>query len=435
LRLSYRIPLITGIFLVLTAIVNVVTFQVLSERYFTAYVSEIASSTPNPENIQAIFQIGKLNAIDQAEYFSLLSELANLSASIENLGKNPELYMSPQGATGDTMFSLPQVTTDGKWFSPFFDLRAVWDDTSEGRFVTKVLRGIILVNIIWLALVLLGYFLWVSSIFGPIRLITSTIQNIIDKKRYASIRYAGKNEFSPLITTINNLNKSLSIQEKIRSDFLSDLSHEIRTPITAVKCYLEAIQDGAMKLDTTTVDLLHSELTRLTDITERIMDYESLTNDVFDQVNVERFSMRKITEDIIHEYAPQLVKDDQEISTHFPSDSMTSMDKNMYIQILHNMISNFIKYAGKKTRLDISYLKTAREYIITFADNWVGIPEKEVAFVKEKFYRVDKARTGDEMSMGIGLSIVDRIAKLHNGNFNIEKNHPKWVSFIVRVGR
>jgi signal transduction histidine kinase len=71
----------------------------------------------------------------------------------------------------------------------------------------------------------------------------STIQNIIDRKRYGAIRYAGKNEFTPLITTINNLHKTLSIQEKIRTDFLSDLSHEIRTPITAVQCYIEALED------------------------------------------------------------------------------------------------------------------------------------------------------------------------------------------------
>ncbi len=67
---------------------------------------------------------------------------------------------------------------------------------------------------------------------------------------------------------INNLNKSLSIQEKIRSDFLSDFSHEVRTPITAVKCYIEGIEDGVIKMNTETVSLLKNELDRLADITE-----------------------------------------------------------------------------------------------------------------------------------------------------------------------
>jgi signal transduction histidine kinase len=100
-----------------------------------------------------------------------------------------------------------------------------------------------------------------------------------------------------------------------------------------------------MKLDTKTVDHLHSELTRLTDITGKIMDYESLTHDVFDSVKVERFSIRRITEDIIHEYEPQLEKSLQNILLDLPTDTMASMDKGMYVQILHNIFSNFIKYA------------------------------------------------------------------------------------------
>jgi signal transduction histidine kinase len=436
-RLSYRIPLITGIILILTAVVNIWAFQILSEKYFTQYLTELTTDedSSDPDRIQALLQIGKLNTLDQAEYLAILSELSNLSTAIENISKNPELYMMAQSASGDTMFNLPIASDYRRSFLPFFDLTVLWENSIEWRFVGNVLQGITIVNIIWLFVILLGYFFWVSSIFYPIQTVMSTIQNIIDRKRYASIRYSGRNEFTPLISTINNLHKSLSIQEKIRSDFLSDLSHEIRTPITAVKCYLEAIQDWAMKLDTKTVDLLHSELTRLTDITGRIMDYESLTHDVFDQVKVERFSLKKLTEQIIGEYYPQLQKSNQNIQVYMPTDTMTSMDKGMYIQILHNIISNFIKYAGTDTTLDVYYEKYEKEYSIIFSDDGIGIPEKELAFVKEKFYRVDKARTQSDKSMGIGLSLVDRIARLHRWSLTVEKNTPKGVRFIVKVGR
>lgn len=65
----------------------------------------------------------------------------------------------------------------------------------------------------------------------------------------------------------------------------------------------------------------------------------------------------------------------------------------------------------------------------------MGIPDDELEYVKEKFYRVDKARTGADKSMGIGLSIVDRIARLHRGSLEIEKNSPKGVRIIVKAGR
>jgi signal transduction histidine kinase len=242
------------------------------------------------------------------------------------------------------MISLPFIQNQ-KNLVPSFRLSAISEGTLEGEFVRNILRDILLVNIAWLSLLLIGYSLWIRSLFRPIIVVTSTLQNIIDRRHYASIRYSANNEFTPLIRTINNLHKSLSIQEKIRSDFLSDLSHEIRTPVTAVKCYLEAIQDGAMELDANTVNLLQSELERLAHITGRIMDYESLTHDVFDAVNVDRFSLKKVSLDIINEYKPQLMRTNQVIDIDFPDDTMTSMDKGMYIQVLHNIISNFIKYA------------------------------------------------------------------------------------------
>ena len=389
---------------------------------------------PDPDKLRALIQIGKLNKKDQAEYLAILAELSNLSASIENISKNPELYMSNQAGSGDTMISLP-IGRNQKSILPTFDLSALGQDSIEWRFVTNILRGIVAVNIVWLLSVLLGYFLWIRSIFRPIATITRTIQSIIDRKRYGTIRYTGANEFTPLISTINNLHKTLSIQEKLRADFLSDLSHEIRTPITAVKCYLEAIEDGAMQIDTDTLSLLQSELTRLTSITGRIMDFESLTHDIFDSVKVERFVLRRITEEIIQEYEPQLQRYSQSVVLDMPSDTMTSMDRDMYVQILHNIFSNFIKYAGKNTILTIEYEKKEKEYIVSFVDDGAGIPESELAYVKEKFYRVDKARTGGDKSMGIGLSIIDRIARLHRGSLSVEKNTPTGVKFVVRIGR
>lgn len=124
--LSYRIPLITGIILILTAIVNIASFQILSSRYFDIYITELAqtSNTPDPEKLQALLQISRLDAADQAEYLSILSEISNLSDSLQNISKNPTLYMSKTGYSGDSMISLP-VSTPEKTLFPTMNLGAV----------------------------------------------------------------------------------------------------------------------------------------------------------------------------------------------------------------------------------------------------------------------------------------------------------------------
>lgn len=163
-------------------------------------------------------------------------------------------------------------------------------------------------NLVFLSIVTLAYYLWIRHVFAPVHLIIDRLNSYIDSSRFATIGYTRSDEFSPLVTTINSLYKSLRVQENIRSNFLSDISHEIRTPITAVRCYLEAIEDGMMSLDTKTVPLLQTELTRLTSITEQIMEYESLTHHVSDDVRVDRFDIRPLIEEMIYEYSPQLDK-------------------------------------------------------------------------------------------------------------------------------
>jgi signal transduction histidine kinase len=100
-----------------------------------------------------------------------------------------------------------------------------------------------------------------------------------------------------------------------------------------------------MTLDNKTVSLLQTELSRLADITARIMEYENLAHDIIREAHVERFSIKKILTDIREEYAPQLRKLNQEIIFDLPIDTMTRMDSDMFVQVVHNIFSNFIKYA------------------------------------------------------------------------------------------
>lgn len=291
-------------------------------------------------------------------------------------------------------------------------------------------------NLVVLIVILGIYFLWIRRVFAPINLIIERLNVYIDSSRVQKIPYQREDEFAPLVSTINNLYKSLSVQENIRSNFLSDISHEIRTPITAVRCYLEAIEDGMMQLDSKTVPLLQTELTRLTSITEQIMEYENLTHHYSDDIHVERFAISNQIESIIHEYTPQIEKTSQQIRIIGDNEVFIRMDKNMFIQILHNIFSNFIKYAGNDTLLQCRYTREKDSIKIEFSDNGVGIPTEEISLVREKFYRVDKSRTRDaHMSMGIGLSIIDHIVRIHDGSIDITNNIPTGLSIVIAIPR
>ncbi len=416
---------------------------------FVAYTQEIQSNeqkwTLSPEKLRAVLDVSTLSTKKQDEYKAVVSELSTISTSLKNISENPELYIqtgSQSQGESEWAYTL-KVSTPLSQTSPFANITAIitnptwWDrDTPEWNLILWLLTRLLMTNIIFLLFVTSLYYLWIRHIFTPVNLITHRLRSYIDSSKFQTIRYLRDDEFSPLVTTINSLYKSLRVQENIRSNFLSDISHEIRTPITAVRCYLEAIEDGMMTLDTKTIPLLQTELTRLTSITEQIMEYESLTHHVSDDIQVERFDIRSQIEELIYEYKPQFDKLQQKVHIYGETDVYIRMDRNMFVQILHNIFSNFIKYAGNNTILECRYSREATNIWIEFSDNGAWIPIEEISLVKEKFYRVDKSRTRDtHMSMGIGLSIIDHIVRIHDGSLDISNNIPHWLSIVIMIPR
>ena len=118
-----------------------------------------------------------------------------------------------------------------------------------------------------------------------------------------------------------------------------------------------------------------------------------------------------------------------------PRDTMTRIDESMFTQIIHNIFSNFIKYSGTESTLTCRYEKTDMHVILSFVDDGVGIPQKDLPYVKEKFYRVDTGRTRTDKSMGIGLSIIDHIMRVHGGAFAIENTQPHGLSITLTFPR
>ena len=237
----------------------------------------------------------------------------------------------------------------------------------------------------------------------------------------------------PLITTLNELSTSLGRQEKIRNQFLSDLSHEIRTPMTAISVLLEAIDDGVMELDKSTILTLQSEMRRLVEITEHIMKGENFLSQNADEIVRQKVFLKPMAQEIIRQYQPTIQKNHQKILENFPENAYILANREQLIQVLHNIFSNFCKYAWENATLECSF-KTQKTFnVLTFSDDGTGVSDEELPFLAEKFYKSDTGRTqnSDEMSMGIGLSLVSKIASLHGGSMRVEPTKPHWLTLIL----
>ena len=302
------------------------------------------------------------------------------------------------------------------------------DETPEYRFIKNIFISIIIINIISIIIVLLFVTYFTQKILRPVRKATKQIKEIRPWRKVVKIKYRGKDEIGLLIGSINALNKRLFLQEWIRSKLLADISHELKTPITSIQCYLEWIIDWVIKLDEKNLESITSEMQRLIELVNRIMKYEQFENtDLF--LKKEENIIYDILKSVVETHKNKLKENNQKIKISWDEDLKILLDENSFIQLSHNLIWNFLKYSWKNTSMNINITKK----YIDFLDNWKWIKSSEIPFLTEKFYQWDSSKSEkiDQRWIWIWLSIVWKIIYSHNWDFKIKSDINKGFSFRI----
>jgi two-component system phosphate regulon sensor histidine kinase PhoR len=210
--------------------------------------------------------------------------------------------------------------------------------------------------------------------------------------------------------------------ETMRSNFVANVSHELKTPLTSIKGFVETLIDGAMD------DKEHGRgfLKIIQDHANRL---DSLVSDILSLAHLESREMAldkkefcpKIEADrIISGFAAQARKADVKIKNELPSGLSVNADEKRIDQVLTNLIDNAVRFNNARgdVRLFSQDLPGSIKFVIE--DSGIGIPEKDIPRIFERFYRVDKARSHELGGTGLGLSIVKHIVELHGGAVGVE---------------
>lgn len=301
-------------------------------------------------------------------------------------------------------------------------------NSPEYRFVTNLFFSQILLNIlaIWIVWVLI--FIFVQKTLIPIKKATRQISSLKPWKRAKKIIYKSKDEIGLLINSINSLNKKIVIQESIRNKLLADISHELKTPITSIQCYLEGILDWVIKLDEKNLWNITSEMKRLIELVNRIMEFEKFENKSL-ELKLEERNIYEILKTVVETHKKRLKENHQKIKISWDFELNIILDENSFIQLVHNLIWNFLKYSWKNTKMNINITKK----YIDFSDDWKGIKHSEIPYLTEKFYQWDSSKSQDinQRWIWVWLSIVWKIILEHNWSFKITSDEWKWFSFKI----
>lgn len=394
--------------------------------YFSAYVEDVRKQNTGDQTtiINAFIDSKELDPETVNEYRQTLKDLGELTKNLEDLSQSQRLEMLTVDSdiSGDNQAYRREKFASGleSFFKNIISIAFTTQNTPERTFLFRILNLLLIINSLLISVILLITFVWTRFIFQPIVTLSHRLKQLTIERDYSKILYLRKDEFFPLIQAVNSLSENLADQEKIRSDFVSDFSHEIKTPITALKVFLEGVEDGVVALDEKGMSIVLSELDRLLLITDSIMQYEKI--EALKERNASKvvFDLTEVLSRLRDEYLPVLARNSQIISfDELPF--LVFLEKDLMIQLIHNVFSNFTKYAGSNTHLSIQWSLKARKLTILFEDDGKGVAKENVRYLREKFYQEDTGRSGSQShrGIGIGVSLIEKIAKIHGGHMTI----------------
>lgn len=223
--------------------------------------------------------------------------------------------------------------------------------------------------------------------------------------------------------------------ERARREFVANVSHELRTPITTIKSYAETILDMAEEetAETGFIKVIEQEADRMTRIVSDLLTLSKLDNSrkVMDK---KVFDLALLAQSVTEKL--KIDAKNHGIEVGFSQDGDTSSffgDRDRMEQVITNIISNAIKYTPSGGKVFVTAGSRYTEAFVRVQDNGIGIPQKDLPRIFERFYRVDKARSRESGGTGLGLAIAKELVELHGGRIDIKSQEGKGTTVTITI--
>ncbi len=414
------------------ALANIAVLYIAYWLYFREYLAEknLARSEITIEYINEVIEKQAIDDIDnifndvELEFFELL-ENNNGSISLQE-EENVNIVLNYLVKSGVAPKYIEQIIPENNFAEILDSLKN--EASPEYRFIRNLFSAVLVSNFIFILLIVFVLWYFTKKIILPIKKATSRIKQMNPGKGENKIPYTKKDEIGLLINSINELNQKLTVQESIRNRLLADISHELKTPITSIQCYLEGIADGVIEMNQKNLSSITNEMTRLIELVNTIMEYEKFENTKLN-LSTAVYDIPEILEEIASTHSTRLKENNQTIKVNGKQTLFLDIDESLFKQMVHNLIGNFLKYWGSKSTLTITITKKS----IIFRDDWVGVAKSKVPFLTEKFYQGKTEKTWEigERWIGVWLSIVQKICDAHKWKTHIKSDSGKWFCFTI----
>ena len=277
---------------------------------------------------------------------------------------------------------------------------------------------LICVTVILLAVAVLLAVIIAKKISKPIEKISEGAKELAQSNYDVRFDTRGYKEVAELGETLNYAAGELNKTENLRRELIANVSHDLRTPLTLIAGYGEAIRDLPGENNAENVQIIIDESRRLTTLVNDMLDLSKLQNDS-EPLNIERFSLTELISDILNRFS-KLVADDGFTFT-FSTDRnvLVEADKIKLSQVIYNFLTNAVNYSGNSKEVAVRQIIFENNVRIEVEDKGEGIEENELPYIWDRYYKSDKPHKRAVVGTGIGLSIVKKILQKHGLRYGV----------------
>ncbi len=307
---------------------------------------------------------------------------------------------------------------------PFPPLSVIY--TAMGRFL---LWG----GLMAVAFALLITFLLSRRILAPIKTLTQTTRQLGKGDFSQRVKFKDKGEVGELAQAFNSMASDLERAEQLRRNMVADVAHELRTPLSNLKGYLEAVRDGVIKPDANAIRSLDEEASLLSRLVDDLQEL-SLAESGELKLDCRAADIAELISQTAGSMQPQMSSKGISLSIDVPDKlPAVHIDSHRIGEVLRNLMENALVHTSKAGTITVTARVQGEWLEVSVTDTGEGIPAEDLSNIFERFYRVDKSRARTTGGSGLGLTIAKRLIEAHGGQIGVASQIGQGTQFTFTL--
>lgn len=296
-------------------------------------------------------------------------------------------------------------------------------------------------DILFFALLGIGIILAVLLIYcwcitaSPSKKVLKAISSYASGNYQQTLSLHSKDEYEQMSIELNFLAEQLQDLDNYQKNFIANVSHDFRSPLTSIKGYAEAMQDGTIppEMYNKYLDIIAFETERLTKLTTNLLSLNSFERGMA-TLDITSFDINHIIKRTASSFEGTCIKKHVKLNLTFSEKkTFVNADESKIQQVLYNLIDNAIKFSHNDSQIRITTLEKKEKVIVSVKDFGIGVPKNSVKKIWERFYKTDLSRGKDRKGTGLGLSITKEIINAHNENINVTSTEGVGTEFTFTL--